>query len=144
MGCRVSWLRGVYDRHDGLDDFPGCVVATSIGLDGTMACIAANEAATRFGRRRLIQTSMLASIAFGAAGSAEPARMGATLAVHSMLGYSGGFLVPLLIGWTLDLAGGMSTMGWGLAFLFVAVLMSLALLIFRLLRPHGLARDRAG
>ena len=84
------------------------------------------------------------SLTAGAAGSAEPARMGATLAVHSMLGYSGGFLGPLLIGWTLNLAGGMSTMGWGFAFLVVAVLMSLALLIFRLLHPHGLASDRAG
>ena len=154
------------------------VIVTCLGLVGTLASIVGNEAAIRFGRRRLIQTAMLASIAFGAsigflgsesyalaaallfvyaifmwldsssltagaAGSAEPGRRGATLAVHSMLGYSGGFLGPLLIGWTLDLSGGMSTMGWGLAFLGVAVLMSLALLIFRLLRPQGLAGDRA-
>jgi predicted MFS family arabinose efflux permease len=155
------------------------VIVTCLGLTGTLASIVGNEAAIRFGRRRLIQTAMLASIAFGAsigflgsasyalcaallflyaifmwldsssltagaAGSAEPGRRGATLAVHSMLGYSGGFLGPLLIGWTLDLSGGMSTMGWGLSFLGVAVLMSFALLIFRLLRPQGLAGDRTG
>jgi MFS family permease len=60
-----------------------------------------------------------------------------------MLGYTGGFLGPLLIGWTLDLAGGMSMNGWGYAFLSVAVLMTVALFTFRLLRPQGLAGDRA-
>ena len=40
------------------------------------------------------------------AGTAEPSRRGATLAVHSTLGYAGGFVGPLLIGYTLDLAGG--------------------------------------
>jgi predicted MFS family arabinose efflux permease len=155
------------------------VVATGLGIAGTVASIGGNEAAIRFGRRRLVQTAMLASIMFGAsigflggisyalaaallflyaifiwldsssltagaAGSAEPSRRGATLAVHSMLGYSGGFLGPLLIGWTLDLTGGMSTIGWGSAFLSVAVLMTAALLTFRVLRPQGLAGDRTG
>ena len=48
------------------------------------------------------------SLTAGTAGTAEPSRRGATLAVHSMLGYAGGFVGPLLIGWTLDLSGGMS------------------------------------
>ncbi len=153
------------------------VVATGLGLAGTLASIAGNEAAIRIGRRRLIQTAMGLSIAFGAsigflgsmsyglaaallffyaifiwldsssltagaAGSAEPARRGATLAVHSMLGYTGGFLGPLLIGWMLDLSGGMSTMGWGAAFFGVAAIMTAALFVFRMLRPQGLAGDR--
>jgi hypothetical protein len=42
----------------------------------------------------------------GASGSAEPGRRGATLAVHSTLGYAGGFLGPLVLGATLDLFGG--------------------------------------
>ncbi|MEK7687929.1 MAG: MFS transporter, partial [Pseudomonadota bacterium] len=66
------------------------------------------------------------SVTAGAAGNAEPARRGATLAVHSMLGYAGGFVGPLVVGWTLDLAGGMSPIAWGLAFAVVAVLMALA------------------
>ena len=53
------------------------------------------------------------SLTAGAAGTAEPSRRGATLAVHSMLGYAGGFVGPLVIGWTLDLAGGMSRIGLG-------------------------------
>lgn len=78
----------------------------------------------------------------GTAGSADPARRGATLAVHSMAGYAGGFVGPLMIGWILDLAGGMSTTGWGLAFLHVAVVTLLGQLAFLALRPRELAGDR--
>ena len=70
------------------------------------------------------------SLTAGAAGAADPARRGATLAVHSMLGYAGGFVGPLAIGWTLDLSGGMSAWAWGLAFSAVAILMALALAAF--------------
>ena len=38
------------------------------------------------------------SLTAGSAGSAEPGRRGATLAVHSTLGYAGGFLGPLALG----------------------------------------------
>jgi MFS family permease len=82
------------------------------------------------------------SVTAGAAGNAEPSRRGATLAVHSTLGYAGGFVGPLVVGFTLDLAGGMSPMAWGLAFLVVAVLMALALGAFLIMRPRELAGDR--
>jgi predicted MFS family arabinose efflux permease len=82
------------------------------------------------------------SLTAGAAGTAEPSRRGATLAVHSMLGYAGGFVGPLLIGWTLDLSGGMSAIGWGAAFAAVAVLMLAALVTFWWIRPRELAGDR--
>ena len=82
------------------------------------------------------------SLTAGAAGLAEPSRRGAQLAVHSMLGYAGGIVGPLLIGWTLDLAGGMSPIAWGLSFLAIAVSMALGLLAFTLLRPHDPAGDR--
>jgi hypothetical protein len=42
------------------------------------------------------------SLTAGTAGSADPSRRGATLAVHSMLGYAGGFVGPLIVGWALD------------------------------------------
>ena len=152
------------------------IVATGLGLIGTVASVAGNEAAIRFGRKRLIATAMLASILIGgtigflgstsyalaallitlygvviwldsssltagAAGTADPARRGATLAVHSMLGYAGGFVGPLLIGWTLDLSGGMSQFGWGMSFLSVAILMVLALITFWAIRPRELEGD---
>ena len=59
-----------------------------------------------------------------------------------MLGYGGGFIGPLAVGWTLDAAGGMSAVGWGLAFAAVAGCMVLALAAFVALRPRGLEGDR--
>lgn len=82
------------------------------------------------------------SLTAGAAGAADPARRGATLAVHSMLGYAGGFVGPLAIGWTLDAAGGMSPLAWGLAFGVVAVLMAMAMFVFIAIRPRELEGDR--
>ena len=61
-----------------------------------------------------------------------------------MLGYGGGFVGPLAVGWTLDLAGGMSPIAWGLAFLVVAVLMAAALATFLIIRPRELEGDRRG
>ena len=40
----------------------------------------------------------------------ELSRHGAMLAAHSMLGYSGCFVGPLMIGYALDFAGGMARM----------------------------------
>ena len=82
------------------------------------------------------------SLTAGAAGSADPRRRGATLAVHSMAGYAGGFVGPLMLGWILDLSGGMSATGWGLAFLHVAVVALIGQIAFVALRPRDLAGDQ--
>src|SRR4030095_16414879 len=82
------------------------------------------------------------SLTAGAAGSADPSRRGATLALHSMAGYAGGVVGPLMIGGILDWSGGMSATGWGLAFLHVAVVILLGQLAFIALRPRDLAGDR--
>jgi MFS family permease len=84
------------------------------------------------------------SLTAGAAGSADPRRRGATLALHSMAGYAGGFVGPIMIGWILDLAGGMSPAGWGFAFLHVAVITLVGQLAFVALRPRDLVGDRTG
>jgi predicted MFS family arabinose efflux permease len=81
------------------------------------------------------------SLTAGAAGTAEPSRRGATLAVHSSLGYAGGVAGPLIVGYTLDALGGMSRKSWGAAFVIIAILMLGALIAFRLLRPRELAGD---
>jgi predicted MFS family arabinose efflux permease len=83
-----------------------------------------------------------ASLTAGTAGTAEPARRGATLAVHSMLGYTGGFIGPLAIGFVLDLGGG-TAFAWASAFSMLAGLGVLALMVFLLMRPRGLAGDRS-
>jgi MFS family permease len=82
------------------------------------------------------------SLTAGAAGSADPRRRGATLAVHSMAGYAGGFVGPLMLGWILDLSGGMSPVGWGLAFLHIAVVGLIGQIAFVALRPRDLAGDQ--
>jgi MFS family permease len=82
------------------------------------------------------------SLTAGSAGSAEPGRRGATLAVHSTLGYAGGFFGPLALGATLDLVGGASAIGWGLAFGHVTLAVLAGALAFVCLRPADLAGDR--
>ena len=83
------------------------------------------------------------SLTAGASGSALPGQRGATLAVHSMLGYAGGFLGPLVLGVVLDWAGGESVFGWGLAFGHLALVLAIGPLALTLLKPAGLAGDAA-
>ncbi len=112
--------------------------AAVIGFIGPRSYLLAGALVLLYGMLIWLDSSSLTA---GAAGSAEPRRRGATLAVHSMLGYSGGFLGPLVIGWVLDLSGGMSTLGWGLAFLHIAVVVLIGRGAFVLLRPRDLAGD---
>lgn len=50
--------------------------------------------------------------------TAPPAARGATMAIHSMLGFGAGFVSPLVFGAVLDLAGGNeNALAWGSAFL---------------------------
>jgi MFS family permease len=80
----------------------------------------------------------------GAVGNAPPGRRGATLALHSMLGYAGGFLGPVVMGWLLDATGGMSLRGWTVGFLHLTLAGLLARALFTGLRPGSLSGDRAG
>jgi hypothetical protein len=152
-------------------------VASVMGLLGVWASVWGNELSIRFGRRRFIVGTMLASAAMaggigfsaalpyaaaaalvlvyamliwwdsssltaGSAGSAEPGRRGATLAVHSTLGYAGGFLGPLVLGATLDLFGGAGIVAWGVAFGHVTLALLAGTAAFAWLRPADLAGDR--
>src|SRR5579883_20814 len=114
------------------------VVGASIGFLGSAGYWIAVGLIVLYGMIIWLDSSSLTA---GAAGSAEPSRRGAQLAVHSMLGYAGGFVGPLAIGWTLDAAGGMSALGWGLSFAVVAALMAMGLVVFTLLRPGDLEGD---
>jgi MFS family permease len=115
------------------------VVAASIGSVGTISYSLAVALLMVYGFVVWLDSSSLTA---GAAGTAEPSRRGATLAVHSTLGYAGGFIGPLMIGYTLDFAGGMSRAGWSMAFLLIAILSVLALAAFWIMRPRELAGDR--
>ncbi len=113
----------------------GCV----LGFVGTQSYPLAAVLLLVFGFVIWLDSSSLTA---GAAGTADPGRRGAQLAVHSSLGYAGGFVGPLVIGVTLDLSGGMSRLGWGLAFFAVAALMLAALVAFWIMRPREVAGDR--
>jgi MFS family permease len=61
-----------------------------------------------------------------------------------MAGYAGGFVGPIMVGWILDLAGGMSPWGWSLAFLHIAGVVLIGRLAFVYLAPRDLVGDKAG
>jgi predicted MFS family arabinose efflux permease len=119
--------------------FASVILGGTIGFLGTASYTIAAGLMLFYGFVIWLDSSSLTA---GAAGTAEPSRRGATLAVHSTLGYAGGFVGPLMMGWTLDLSGGMSTFGWGISFAAVAVLMLLALIAFWWIRPRELAGDK--
>jgi predicted MFS family arabinose efflux permease len=117
------------------------VCAAAIGFLGSRSYPLAVGLVLLYGLLIWLDSSSLTA---GAAGSADPARRGATLAIHSMAGYAGGAVGPIVMGWILDASGGMSTAGWGLAFLHVAVVGVIGQAVFRLLAPSDLAGDRRG
>jgi MFS family permease len=76
----------------------------------------------------------------GTVGAADPALRGATMGLHSMCGYAGGFLGPLGVGLALDWAGENVTLGWGLGFGHLAVVTLTGLCVLRRLGGQQAAR----
>ncbi|GGC67673.1 MFS transporter [Siccirubricoccus deserti] len=95
-----------------------------------------------------LMTSESASVTAGALGNADPAYRGATMALHSMLGFAGGVVGPVAFGAVLDAAGGGSVPGawsWAFAVLALVTLVGpLALLVIRPADLPGDGRDRTG
>lgn len=82
------------------------------------------------------------SLTAGALGNATPGYRGATMAVHSTLGFAGATLGPLVFGWTLDMAGGQTASGWWAAFAHMSVVLVIGAIILAVLRPPAVAGDR--
>jgi hypothetical protein len=58
----------------------------------------------------------------GMVAAADPRLRGATMAVHSTLGFGAGFVSPLVFGAVLDLAGGnQSAAAWGAGFVTLGI-----------------------
>ena len=66
----------------------------------------------------------------GTVQAADKELRGATMGLHSMCGYAGGFIGPLGVGLALDLAGE-NAVGWGIAFGHLAVITLTGLVILR-------------
>jgi MFS family permease len=89
-------------------------MACLVGASATLPFAAAAAACLVYG---VLVASDSASLTAGTVGAAEPGRTGATIAMHTFLGFSGGFLGPLAFGAILDLGGGREDVtAWGLAF----------------------------
>jgi len=123
----------------GLAMLASVVLGVSLGWAGSTSYTVAVGMMLVYGALIWLDSSSLTA---GAAGTAAPSRRGAQLAVHSTLGYAGGFVGPLVVGLALDLGGGMSRTSWGIAFTAVAVLMLLTLGAFWAMKPKELAGDR--
>lgn len=90
--------------------------AAAMGIGFTAALPYAAVAALMLAYNGLIQIDS-AALTTGAVLEAEGARRGATIAIHSLLGFGAGFLGPLAFGAMLDAAGGGgSAQAWGIAF----------------------------
>jgi MFS family permease len=67
----------------------------------------------------------------GTVGAADKEHRGATMGLHSMCGYAGGFVGPPLAGLLLDLVGRDTVAGWGLAFGHLALITLSGLAVVR-------------
>lgn len=84
-----------------------------------------------------------ASLTAGAVASAPAGGRGATLAVHSTLGFTAAFLGPLATGLALDLLQGTPTLAWGAAFVVMGLGSAVGPLALALLKGKG-ASPEAG
>jgi MFS family permease len=74
-----------------------------------------------------------ASLTAGAVQAAEPGRRGATLGVHSVSGFLGGAISPLVTGLALDATGGgASALSWGTGFIAMGAVCLISPFAFRL------------
>src|SRR5262249_30273007 len=67
----------------------------------------------------------------GTVQAADPKLRGATMGLHSMCGYAGGFVGPLGVGLALDLAGSNVVLGWGLGFGHIALVTLAGFVVLR-------------
>jgi len=144
-GWVVAFLTFVAAQRSGTwTPLAPATVASVMGLIGVWASVWGNELAIRFGRRRFILGTMLTSAALAAVigfSAALPYAAAAGLVLlYALLIWSDS---SSLTAGTLDLLGGASVMGWGVAFGHVTVALLLGALAFVWLGPADLPGDRS-
>jgi MFS family permease len=98
-------------------------VACAIGFAGALAYGVVVVLVIVYGGLVMVDS---ASLTAGTVGAAAPGQRGATMAVHSSIGFFGAFVGPIVFGAVLDLAGGGdSVVAWGLAFASLGVAVAL-------------------
>lgn len=119
------------------------MVAAGTGFSAALSFPAAAAMCLLYGTIIATDSSALTA---GTVGAARPDERGATMALHTFLGFGGGFVGPLLLGVTLDLTGGGETVAsWGIAFTVIATLTLIGppalLWLVRGERPASVAAD---
>ena len=135
----VSPLSSIYGAEAASRSDRRRIIGRVMMLSVLLAVITGFSAALPFGAimvlaglYHLVVMADSAALTGGAVVMAKEGQRGATLAVHSILGFSGGFVGPLAVGVVLDLAGGeTSTIAWGLAFLTMGAGSAAALIAIR-------------
>lgn len=96
------------------------LVAAGTGFSAALSFPAAAFMCLLYGTIIATDSSALTA---GTVGAARPDERGATMALHSFLGFGGGAVGPLILGVTLDITGGGETAAsWGIAFTVIAAL----------------------
>ena len=96
------------------------LVAAGTGFSAALSFPAAAFMCLLYGTIIATDSSALTA---GTVGAARPDERGATMALHSFLGFGGGAVGPLILGVTLDLTGGGETVAsWGIGFAVIAAL----------------------
>ena len=115
-----------------------------------LACVVGFSAALPFwlavvivGLYGITVTADSASLTVGAVTNAAPGQRGATMAVHSFLGFTAAFVGSVAFGGILDLAGGgASLLAWGLAFAAQGAVVALGPVALMVLGDMGAAKQR--
>lgn len=108
------------------------LVSCGIGFTAEMPFAFVVAVASLYG---ITITADSSSLTAGAVGSSPLDLRGATMAVHSFLGFTGGMLGPVIAGMVLDSAGGpTATLGWGLMFATVGAVTLLGPFFLRMTR----------
>lgn len=105
---RRRWILGVTGASMALSLVIGFTAGISWGLAVALSLL--------YG---VLMTADSAALTAGTVGTAEPGQRGATLAMHSFIGFMGGIVGPPTVGAVLDAVGRDSVAGWGVAFFAV-------------------------
>ena len=114
-----------------------------------LACVVGFSAALPFwlavvivGLYGITVTADSASLTVGAVTNAAPGQRGATMAVHSFLGFTAAFVGSVAFGGILDLAGGgASLLAWGLAFAAQGAVVALGPVALMVLGDMGASQN---
>ena len=83
-----------------------------------------------------------AALTAAAVANAQPGLRGATMAVHSTIGFAGAAMGPVVFGYLLDAGGRDNPQAWFYAFGFMAALSILSIVLIRTLKPRSAIGDR--